>query len=52
MTTASVEDQESLEETLDVMARPELVVQIRESLGEPAAGAATLFTKDQARRLG
>lgn len=46
----SIEDLESLEETLDVMARPRLVSQIRDSLAELAAGEAQALSKAQAAR--
>jgi antitoxin YefM len=47
----SIEDLESLEETLEVMARPKLLVQIRDSLAESRAEDAKIFTKEQARAL-
>ena len=47
----SVEDLASLEETLDVMARPRLIAQIRDSLAEMAAEPATPLTKEQALEL-
>jgi antitoxin YefM len=47
----SIEDLESLEETLDVMDSSELLADIRESLGEVAAGEAEILTKDEAQRL-
>ena len=47
----SVEDLESLEETLDVMDSAELLSDIRESLAEVAAGEADILTKDEAQRL-
>ena len=47
----SVDDLESLEETLDVMARPKLLAQIRDSLAELRDGGATILTKDQAQAL-
>ena len=47
----SIEDLESLEETLEVMARPKLLGQIRDSLAEVEAGEAEIFTKDQASAL-
>lgn len=47
----SVDDLESLEETLDVMARPKLLVQIRDSLAESRNDGAKILTKDQARAL-
>jgi len=47
----SVEDLESLEETLDIMDSAELRADIRESLAEVAAGEAEILSKDEARRL-
>lgn len=47
----SVDHLESLEETLDVMARPKLLAQIRDSLAESQNGDAKILTKDQARAL-
>jgi antitoxin YefM len=47
----SVEDLESLEETLDIMDSTELLADIRESLAEIAAGDAEILSKDQAQRL-
>lgn len=47
----SIDDLESLEETLDVMATPELIVQIRESLVELADASADVLTKDAALGL-
>jgi PHD/YefM family antitoxin component YafN of YafNO toxin-antitoxin module len=47
----SVADLESLEETLDVMARPKLLAQVRDSLAELQSGPAQVLTKDQARKL-
>ncbi len=47
----SVDDLESLEETLDVMARPKLLAQIRDSLAEVQTADVTILTKDQARAL-
>lgn len=47
----SVDDLESLEETLDVMARPKLLAQIRDSLAESENDDAKILTKDQARAL-
>jgi antitoxin YefM len=47
----SIEDLESLEETLDIMDSAELLAGIRESLGEVAAGEAEILTKDEAQRL-
>jgi antitoxin YefM len=47
----SVEDLESLEETLDVMDSAELLADIRASLAEVASGGAEDLTRDEARRL-
>jgi antitoxin YefM len=47
----SVEDLESLEETLDIMDSTDLLADIRESLAEVAAGEAEILTKDEAQRL-
>lgn len=47
----SVEDLESLEETLDVMASEALLADIREALAELATADAPVLGKDQARRL-
>lgn len=43
----SVDDLESLEETLEIAGRPRLMEQIRDSLGELAAGETEQLTKDQ-----
>lgn len=47
----SIADLESLEETLDVMARPRLLAQIRDSLSELHAEFPEVLTKEQARAL-
>jgi antitoxin YefM len=47
----SIADLESLEETLDVMARPKLLAHIRDSLVELRSGPAQVLTKEQARKL-
>jgi antitoxin YefM len=47
----SLEDLESLEETLDVLSNPELVREIHEAQDEVAAGRTTPLTKDEARSL-
>jgi antitoxin YefM len=47
----SVDDLESLEETLDVITRPKLLAQIRDSLTELRSGEADVLSKDQARKL-
>jgi antitoxin YefM len=47
----SVEDLESLEETLDVLARPKLVAQIRDSLAELDREPAQVLSKDEALAL-
>jgi len=43
----SVDDLASLEETLDIAGRPQLMRQIRASLVELAAGEAEVLTKDE-----
>lgn len=45
----SVDDLASLEETLDIVGRPRLVAQIRDSLAELAAGEAEILSKDELR---
>jgi len=47
----SVEDLESLEETLDIMDSAALLADIRESLTELTSGGAEVLSKDQALRL-
>jgi prevent-host-death family protein len=47
----SVEDLESLEETLDVMGSEALLADIREALAELATTEAPVLSKDQALRL-
>ena len=47
----SVEDLESLEETLDVMDSEALLADIREALAELATGGAQVLSKDEALRL-
>jgi antitoxin YefM len=47
----SVEDLESLEETLDVMGSAALLDDIREALRELAAANPVVLSKDDARRL-
>ncbi len=47
----SVDDLESLEETLDVMGKPRLLEQIRDSLAEAAAGQVETLSKDEALAL-
>ena len=42
----SVDDLTSLEETLEIAGRPKLMEQIRDSLGELAAGETEVLTKD------
>lgn len=42
----SVDDLTSLEETLEIAGRPRLMEQIRDSLGELAAGETEALTKD------
>ena len=46
----SVDDLASLEETLDIAGRPQLMRQIRASLAELAAGEAEALTKDEILR--
>ncbi len=43
----STDDLASLEETLEVMSRPELVGQVRESLAELLAGRAEVMSKEE-----
>ena len=43
----STDDLASLEETLEVVSRPKLLAQVRESLTEIAAGDAEVRTKDE-----
>jgi len=47
----SIEDLESLEETLDIMDSAELLADIRASLAEAASGGAEVLSKDRAQRL-
>ena len=47
----SVEDLESLEETLDIMDSAELLADIRSSLAEISSSGAEVLTKDEAQRL-
>jgi antitoxin YefM len=47
----SVEDLESLEETLDIMDRADLLADIRASLAELASGDTAALTKDEAQQL-
>jgi antitoxin YefM len=47
----SVDDLESLEETLDVMGKPRLLEQIRDSLAEVGADQAETLTKGEALAL-
>nr|WP_272943987.1 type II toxin-antitoxin system prevent-host-death family antitoxin [Serinicoccus marinus] len=44
----SADDLESLEETLKVASRPELVTQVRDSLAELAGGEAEVLSKEEA----
>ena len=48
----SVDDLESLEETLDIMNSPALLADIRESLTELSTAGATVLTREEALRLG
>ena len=43
----SSEDLGSLEETLEVVSRPKLVAQVRDSLAELAAGQTEVLSKDE-----
>lgn len=43
----SVDDLASMEETLDIAGRPQLMEQIRASLADLAAGDAEILTKDE-----
>ena len=47
----SIEDLESLEETLDIMSKPRLLAQIRDSLVELEEGGGQAMTKDEAIAL-
>jgi prevent-host-death family protein len=47
----SIEDLESLEETLDVMGRAELVADVREALAELSTSDAPVLSRDEAHRL-
>ena len=47
----SLEDLESLEETLDVMGSEALLADIREALAEIGSGEAPVLSKDEALRL-
>ncbi len=47
----SVDDLDSLEETLDVMSKPRLLGQIRDSLDELERGEGQSLTKDEALAL-
>lgn len=47
----SLEDLESLEETLDILSDPELVREIHEAQDEVAARQTTPLTKEEARSL-
>ncbi|HSO66013.1 MAG TPA: type II toxin-antitoxin system Phd/YefM family antitoxin [Ornithinibacter sp.] len=47
----SIDDLESLEETLDLMGKPRLLGQIRDSLGELERGEGEALTKDEALAL-
>ena len=44
----SIDDLESLEENLDVMAKPRVVSQIRDSLADLESGEVEVLSKDQA----
>ena len=47
----SVDDLESLEQTLDILSRPALIKAIRESLDELAGEGAQVLSKDEALAL-
>ena len=47
----SLDDLESLEQTLDILSRPALIKQIRESLGELRGEGAQSLSKDEALAL-
>ncbi|GAA2184421.1 hypothetical protein GCM10009785_32250 [Brooklawnia cerclae] len=47
----SIDDLESLEETLDILARPALLAEIRDSLDELTNESAEVLDKDAALRL-
>lgn len=47
----SVEDLESLEETLDIMDSADLLADIRDSLAEMSNGRHEVLTKDEALRI-
>lgn len=47
----SVDDLASLEESLEIMARPRLVAQVRDSLTELASEPATVLSKERALEL-
>lgn len=47
----SLDDLESLEQTLDILSRPALIKQIRESLGELRDEGAQSLSKDEALAL-
>jgi len=47
----TLEDLESLEETLELLSHPELLAEVREAEAEVASGRATPLTKDQALGL-
>ncbi len=47
----SVDDLESLEETVDVLSSPALIMQIRESLDQLRDAPATVLSKDEALAL-
>jgi antitoxin YefM len=47
----SLEDLESLEETLEVLSEPELMAAVREADADVAAGRATRLTREEALAL-
>jgi len=47
----TLEDLESLEETLDLLSQPEVIAEIRQAEAEVASGHTTPLTKDEALGL-
>ncbi len=47
----SLDDLESLEETLEILSDPHLLAEIREAQGEVATGRTERLTKDEASSL-
>ncbi len=48
---SSIDDLESLEETLDILGNAPLMADIREALDDLGTAGATVLTKDEALRL-